>query len=214
MECKTTVLRRQAHPEHPNRFSEPPKVNLARLHCPPHLPNTRINLRSGGQASHNLTSSRTILSQTSRPKRRDHRVNRNSPSSRRRCSKLRTDRNHLHVKPPPRSNLRPSRLRSWAKPRIRDNHRSFSSNRFSHSPSHRSSLNSHFDHNINNHLHHSNNNRPRERTRSRIWPGYSNLLLLMLCLAFLGSTRRRSVHPFGFHPFFHPLVADLLCVFI
>ena len=197
IERKITDLHQRAHLERLSQSLEPIEVNLARLRYPPHLPKTRTNPRSGGQASHNLTPSRTTMSQTSRPRPRDHRANRNNlnnRSSRRHYSKLRTDISHPHVRLPPRSNLKFSRLRSSVLPRVRDNHRSFSSpsSRFSHSFSHHSSVSNHSNPNTNNHYNHNtnshplrNNSRCRERTHLRIWPGCSNISPL-LCLAFGG----------------------------
>lgn len=160
-ECKTTVLRRQAHLVLLNRSLGPLQTNLARSRYPLHLLKTRTSLRPGGPASHNPTSSRAAASQMSSPRPRGNRVNRsklNSHIFRRRCSKLLMRRNHPHVK------------------LLLLNNNSL----FNLSSSHRSTDN-HFSRNINNHLRRCSNhnssssNRCTERIHSRIWPGYFNL---------------------------------------
>lgn len=164
------VLHPRAHPARLSQRSEPPQVNSVRSRYPLHPPKAKTSLRSEGQISHSLTSSRTTPLQTFRPNRRDHRANRNSHRSRRRCSRLRMDRNHPPVKSPLPNNLGLSRLRSSVILRDRDHSRSFnsSSNRFNHSSSHRSLVNS--SHKTNNPC-----NRRRERIRSQIWPACSSL---------------------------------------
>ena len=191
---KTTVLRRQVHLARLNRTLDLLQDSLARLHYLPHLPKTS-SLRLEGQASRDLTSSRTIVSQTPSPKRRDHRVNPNSlsnHSSRRRCSKLRMDRNHPRVRLLLCSNLRLNCLRSLVVPLVQDNSRSSNNNsRSNPSSSHRSLVTNHFNHNTNNRLRrcnsrnspiNSNSNRLKERIPSRIWLGYSSHPQLVVCL--------------------------------
>ena len=144
MGCKTTVLHRGAHLARLNRSLGPPQVNSAQSRYPPHLPKTKTSLSLGGQASPNLTSSKAAPSQAFRPNRRDRRVNRNSLNSnsfRRRCSKLRMDRNRPRVRPPLLSNFRLSRLHNLVVSRVRDNSRLFNSSRLNHSPNSRSSVN-------------------------------------------------------------------------
>jgi len=192
MGCKTTVLHRRVHLARPNRSLGPAQVNSARLRYPTHLPKTKTSLRLEGQASRNLTSSRTVPLQAVRPNRRDHRANRNSLNSRsfrRRCSKLRMDRNPLRVRPLLLSNFRLSRLRSSVVPLVRDNSRLFSNSRLNHSPNYRSLVNNHFSRNINNRRcrcnNHNSNNRRRERILSRIWSGCSNFSRFVVYWIFL-----------------------------
>jgi len=132
--------------------------------------------------SHRLTTSRTTLLQTFRPNRRGHRVNRSRHRSRRRCSRLHMGRNHPPVRPHLPSNLGLSRLRSLVILWVRGNSRSFnSSSRFNHSL-----VNSSYH--TNNPLRRCNsnnsNNRRRERIRSQIWLGYSNLVICSVSGAF------------------------------
>jgi len=220
---RTTVLRRQAHLVRPNRFLDQPQVNLARSHCPSHLPKTRTRLRSEGQVSHNLAISRTTVSQTSRPKRRDRRPSHsslNNHNSRRHCSKSRMDRNHPRVRLLLLNNPRLNHLRSSVVPRARDNNRSFSnSNRFNLSSSHHSLVSNQFNHSIN-HLRrcnsrnsHSSSNRLRERIRSQIWLDCSSPSWLAACsgLGYQWTSIRLSISHFTC--FLHWVEAGLLCVY-
>lgn len=119
LECKTTVLRRQARLELLNRSLEPLRVNLVRLHYPPHPLKTRVSFRPEGQASHNQTSSRTAVLQMPSPRRRCHRVNHsnlNSHSFRQRYSKLRMHRNNPRVRPLLLNNIGLRRLRRLVVP--------------------------------------------------------------------------------------------------